>query len=112
VIVPDCFDSQVYESMVTMSLIVGLILTVTLALLEMEELDLRLTRSSKTKDVSAVTLGALMVAVGEVPSVMLADGEEGEAWLHLKFRSLLVTLGCVLEPMSWKLVPTRWAEAI
>jgi hypothetical protein len=112
VIVPDCFDSQVYVSMVTVSFIVGLILTVTLALLEMDEFDFKLTKSSKTNEVSAVTFGALIVALGEPPSVMLADGDDGEVWLHLKFKSLLVTLGSMFEPMSKNFVPTRWAVAI
>jgi hypothetical protein len=98
--------------MFTVSLIVGLILTVTLALLEMEELDFTLTTSSKIKDVSVVTLGALTGALGEPAFVMLADGEDGEVWLHLKLRSLLEIVASVFEPTSRKFVPTRWAEAI
>jgi hypothetical protein len=89
--VPDCVEDHVYVSIETVSLRVGLTLTVTLALLEIEEFDLRLTTSSKTNDVSELTLGALTVAVAEVASMMLTVGEAGDVLLHLKFKSLADT---------------------
>jgi len=63
-IVPDCLDSQVYNVTLTSSAAVGLTLTVTFAVLDMVELDFKLTFSWKLSDVSVVTEGAMKEAVG------------------------------------------------
>lgn len=46
--VPDCDEAQPYESRVTVSLMVGLMVTVVVALLDLVGSDLRLMVSSKT----------------------------------------------------------------
>jgi len=111
VMLPDCFDSQVYVSRVTVSAKVGLILTVTVALLVFVASVLEVTVSSKVKDVSVVTLGARNVALGLLALVMLTVAEEGAVFVQLKFRSVSLRPSAVLEPKSVTLVPTRRADA-
>jgi hypothetical protein len=84
---PLCLDSHVYVSIVTVSLSVGLILTVTLARLETEVLDLSVMSRSNMKGVSEVTLGAAIVALAALSFAMLARGEVGDVWLQFYIRS-------------------------
>jgi hypothetical protein len=111
VMLPDCLDSHVYVSMVTVSAKVGLILTVTVALLVFVVSVLEVTVSSKVKDVSVVTLGATNEALGLLALVILMAGEEGVVLAQLKFRSVSLRPSAVLEPRSVTSVPTRRADA-
>ena len=107
VMLPDCLDSQVYVFRVTVSARVGLIFTVTVALLVFVASVLEVMVSSKVNDVSVVTLGAMKVALGLLEFVMLIAGEDGVVLVQLKFKSVSLRPSAVLEPRSMTSVPTR-----
>lgn len=95
----------------TVSASVGLILTVTVALLDFVVSVLEVMVSSKVKEVSVVTFGARNVALGLLALVMLMAGLEGVVLVQAKFRSVSLRPEAVLEPSSVTSVPTRSADA-
>lgn len=95
----------------TVSASVGLILTVTVALLDFVASVLEVMVSSKVKEVSVVTFGARKVALGLLALVMLMAGEAGVVLVQTKFRSVSLRPVAVLEPRSVTSVPTRSADA-
>jgi len=95
--------------MVTVSAIVGLILSVTVPLAVFVVLDFCVMVNVKVKLVSADTFGARRVALGLLAEVRLIVGVEGEVCVQAKVRSLSAMPEALFEPVRTTSVPTRRA---